>query len=572
MIKLINVSSLQESLNAVVSFCKENKLQEIDIVVPDKLSLFIEKYIFDKMNIQASFNIHINTLNRYAKKNIEIDEDKKISKYASIICINKILNDHKEEFKVISNKSYSFNYAENIYDTLMQFKASKIHFEEMLNFNSNNEQLQNKIVDLAKMYMYYENEKAGLLDASDEFLLSTLTVAHNKEGRKIFFVGFDDFTAIQYSIIERLSLVTEVNVFNYFSKGTNKRIFNNEMYEQLRNIAYINEIGFEEIDFEVKCSELKKFLNNNLLGITKEFCSLDNETIKLMSANSIDQEIEFVAREIRSRILSNHKFDEFGVAVFNLDSSTEKIKQIFEKYEIEYYIDSEIPLTNSAYYKFIISILKYNLEGQSKLHLLDIISSPFFVMSTEEKRKLIEKLLLIDYNGKNILSLDFDEEVRVLVEKTKCFVDNFILEKTDTIKGFISIIENADKLFNFDEILTNIENNLELKDKIIIRKSKETLNNVLADIQKFYSNADIKIVYDILSRIGSVVKIKNLPAGIDSVKVVDANNNMEIFEKLYIIGCDNKNAPYVKNDCGIILDNEIEKLNFSHKLAPTIAH
>ena len=83
---------------------------------------------------------------------------------------------------------------------------------------------------------------------------------------------------------------------------------------------------------------------------------------------------------------------------------------------------------------------------------------------------------------KIFLSLDFDEEVRVLVEKAKCFVDNFILEKTDTIKGFISTIKNADKLFNFDEILTNIENNLELKDKIIIRKSKETLNNVLADI------------------------------------------------------------------------------------------
>ena len=77
---------------------------------------------------------------------------------------------------------------------------------------------------------------------------------------------------------------------------------------------------------------------------------------------------------------------------------------------------------------------------------------------------------------------------------------------------------------------------------------------------------------DILIHIASVVKINNLPLSLDAVKIVDANNSMEIFDNLYLIGANYENAPNMKYDCGIILDNEIEKLNFSHKLSPTIAH
>ncbi len=572
MIKLINVPSFYASLFAVIDFCKENEGKEIDIIVPDKLSLFIEKYLFEKMNIKASFNIHINTLNRYSKKNCEIDSNKQISKTASIICINKILNEHMNEFKVMNNKSYSFSYAENIYDTIMQFKASSIGYEEMMNFSSDNIELENKIHDLALMFMYYENEKAGLLDSSDEFVMSVLTVAENKEGRKIIFVGFDDFTAIQYAIIERLALVTEVFVLNYKSQGSNKRIFNHEIYDQLNNIAHINNIGFEQTDIECNCSMLKTFLHKNLFGISNDFYTLDKETIKLMSGNSISDEIEFVAREIRSRIISNHEFKEFGVAVFNLQNNEDKIKEIFAKYELNYYIDTQIPIINSILYRFVLSVLRFNLEGYTTYHLIDIISSPFFNIDNNEKRKLIDKLLTIDYQGKNVLSLDFDEKLKDIVDKTKEFVDNFVLNKSDKVSDFISILTQADKLINFDEILNQLKDNANLNEQILIKKSKETLFEILSDINRFYSSADLKTVLDILVRLGSIVMIKNLPAGIDAVKVVDADNTMEIFDKFYIIGCDNINAPKTKNDCGIIVDKEIEKLNFSHKLAPTIAH
>ena len=48
-----------------VRFCEQHKNEKIDIIVPDKLSLFMEKFLFEKLNIESSFNLSVATLNRY---------------------------------------------------------------------------------------------------------------------------------------------------------------------------------------------------------------------------------------------------------------------------------------------------------------------------------------------------------------------------------------------------------------------------------------------------------------------------------------------------------------------------
>ena len=73
MIKILNVPSLYSSLYKVVDFCKEHSNEKIEIIVPDKLSLFMERFLFEQMNICASFNIKVSTLNRFAKKSYVVE-------------------------------------------------------------------------------------------------------------------------------------------------------------------------------------------------------------------------------------------------------------------------------------------------------------------------------------------------------------------------------------------------------------------------------------------------------------------------------------------------------------------
>lgn len=573
MIKILNTPSLYSSLYEVVEFCKENKNEKIEIVVPDKLSLFMEKFLFEKLNITASFNIKVSTLNRFAKKNLEVDENKQLSKIGSILLINKILNNNIEKFSIFNSKTYSFSYAENILRTINQFKASKITFEEMRKFSSSDNQLNKKISDLALVYEEYENAKAGLLDSSDLFLMSAFNVAKGREKSKIIIAGFDDFTTIEYSIIERLAICCDVCVMNYSGTSNNKYIYNKEVTDQLKNIAYINKLPFEIVNGDYSCSELKNFLNNNIFSTNNTNFCLKNEKIKIFSAKNIESEIEFVAREIRFQILNGAKYKDFGVAVFGLESYVNQIKDIFSKYEINYYIDEEMSINKSVFYKFLNSVLRYNLDGYDTTNLIDIINSPFFNIDSIKKQQLIEQILNANFSGK--VKSDFallDEDLETQDEFIK-FMCRLVIDKNATAEQVVCRIKNICTEIDVDNLILNLVNSInDAENKILLTKSKQVIFDFLDEIVKFNSDMDINAFYDVYSHIPSVLKINNLPLRLDCVKLVEADNNMEIFNNLFIINCRQENAPSVKYDCGIILDNEIEKLSFKNKLSPTIAH
>lgn len=570
MIKLLNVASIYSALFKVVEFCKENDGEEIEIIVPDKLSLFMEKFLFERLNISASFDIKVSTLNRFAKRKLVLPKENQISKIGSILLINKILNENLENLKVLKSKVFSFSYAENIFQTISQLKASKISYEEMLMFDSQDLQLKDKILDIALVYQQYENYKAGLLDAADAFLMSTLTVAEGLCDRQILFVGFDDFTAIEYSIIERLAAENNVHILTYYANSGNKHIYNNEVISQIKNICFVNDVNLIIEDVDEKIDELKSFMEKNLFAFNDNKFLLKAKPVKVFSANNIREEIELVARDIRYKILNSKRYNEFGVAVFGLETYVDLVKEIFSKYELNYYIDNELTLSNSIFYKFLISVIKYNLESYNLTHLIDIINSPFYEEDDSIKQAIINKLISISFKGK--VKQDFAIGINIEAEQKllaflQIFDFNFNNASEVINKLKSSIIE-----IDVDGKIDVLANEVELQEKILLTKSKDAIFNIFDEILKFYNGINAGQFLDILERVSGVVKIKNLPQTLDAVKIVDANNTMEIFNNFYIVNCTSNLAPNLKYDCGIIVDNEIEKLTFKHKLAPTIAH
>lgn len=566
MIKLINSKSLYESLHDVVNLCEKCGKDNIDVIVPDKLSLFMEKFLLEKMNICSSFNIKVSTLNRFSKRSLIIDKEKTISKLGCIILVHKIMNENIQKLKELKSKAYSFTYAEEVFETISQLKASKISCEEMKKFSSANERLENKIQDLALIFEEYEKAKAGLLDSSDLFLMSAFYVAEGKKNSNIVFVGFDDFTAIEYSIIEQLSLVANVSVYNYKSKEKNTYIYNNEVESQLKNIAYINQLPFS-VEQASETTGCHKVLQDNIYSIAEEKVKYDFDNLIVYSANNFKSEIEYVAREIRSQILNGKQYKNFGVAVFDLENKIDDIIESFEKYEINYYIDNQISLIKSVLYKFVVNVFKYNLEGYALPNLIDLIGSPFFSATHEQKRQIILRVKSLNFRGKiqdnNLLKIE-DETFDLLID----FLNKIYFDPKDEISEILNKIKTS---FDYEKVLNDLAS-LNVKDRILHQKSLSVINTVFDEILSLNKNVNIDEFFDIFSHVCEVVKINNLPLSLDCVKIVDANNSMEIFDHLFMVNCNKENAPNVKADCGIILDSEIEVLNFKNKLSPTISH
>ena len=566
MIKLINSKSLYESLYDVVDLCKRCGKENVNVIVPDKLSLFMEKFLLEKMNICSSFNIKVSTLNRFAKRSLKIDKEKTISKLGCIILVHKIMNENIQKLKELKSRAYSFTYAEEVFETISQLKASKITCEEIRRFTNANERLENKMQDLAFVFEEYEKAKAGLLDSSDLFLMSAFYVAEGKENSNIVFVGFDDFTAIEYSIIEQLSIVANVSVYNYKSKVKNIYIYNNEVESQLRNIAYINQLPFyiEQANDITGCH---KVLQENLYLISEEKVKYDFDNLIVYSANDFKSEIEYIAREIRAQILAGKEYKNFGVAVFDLENKIDDIIELFEKYEINYYIDNQISLIKSTLYKFIVNVFKYNLDGYALPNFIDLVSSPFFSATNEQKRQIILRVKSLNYRGRiqdnDLLKIE-DETFRLLIE----FLNKIYFKSSDEIGEILHKLQTS---FEYEKVLNDLAS-LSVKDRILHQKSLSVINMVFDEILSLNKHVNIDEFFDIFSHVCEVVKINNLPLSLDCVKIVDANNSMEIFDHLFMVNCNKENAPNIKADCGIILDSEIEVLNFKNKLSPTISH
>lgn len=572
MITLVNTASLFSALNYAVDFCKQNDGCKIDIVVPDKLSLNMEQLIFENLQISASFNINVATLNRYAKRNNPVDKSKQISKLGCIILINKILNKNADKLKVIVSKNYSFSYAEEIFKTIYQLKASKITVDEMLNFKSSNQQLENKIKDLALIYSEYENLKAGLIDASDLFLLSTFSISEGRQNHKILFVGFDDYTALEYSLIEQLAKNCDVSLINYISNASNNYIYNKEIKSQIVNLANLNDINFKEIEYNCSLPPLKSFLQGNLFATIPQQFLIKQEEVKVLSCSSIVEEIEQVARDIKTKIFNGQNFSNFGVAVFDMQSKLDIIKQIFNKYEINFYLDSPLNLSQSVYFKFLVSVFKFNFEYNNLCHIIDIISSPFFVLNVEEKQKLIEYLTVINFKGKNLNHIKIKDNLTEQLNYLNTFLQLFNFKKNELVLELQNKLNYALTKIDAKTILNKITDAVDLKYQMLIKKSYESVENLFEEILNFYPELEAETFLQILLHLASIVEINNLPVALDAVKVVDANNFSEVFENLYFINCTATAAPNLKHDCGVILDNEINNLTFKHKLAPTIAH
>ena len=151
-------------------------------------------------------------------------------------------------------------------------------------------------------------------------------------------------------------------------------------------------------DVNLETDNLKLFLESNLFSFNANKFLLKDKLVKVLSANTLREEIEGVARDIRYKILNNKRYADFGVAIFNLESNINLVKEIFSKYEINYYIDSELTLSNSIFYKFLISVIKYNLESYNLMHLIDIINSPFYEEENDIKQAIINKLIMLSYN------------------------------------------------------------------------------------------------------------------------------------------------------------------------------
>ena len=322
-----------------------------------------------------------------------------------------------------------------------------------------------------------------------------------------------------------------------------------------------------------KTEELQH-LEKNLYNTKYEKYNKDVSNIEVFLAKNQFSEIENVAKKIIQLVRdNNYKYSDISVITKDLDTYSNIIKSIFNKYDIPVYIDEKKELSKNILVKYVLSVIEIFSKNWSyeavfnylKTGLVNINASDIFLLENyciqygirankwyKEEWKIAkndEELEKLNGLRKKIVEplLKFKENlnrVKKVTEISKALYEFLIQNQIDQI--LISKIEELEKIGEIDLAAS-------------YKTSWDTLMEVLDEIVLVLK--DDKISFDEYAKILKIglqnSGLGSIPASLDQVIIGDVDRSRtHKVRAAFIIGLNDGVFPSINNDEGFLNDND----------------
>ena len=224
-------------LEACKSMLKHLDNSDLDIehyiIVPDRLSLQMEKLVLEVLQKECVFNVSVVGLTSFASKVLDLLGEKyTVLSNSEVLLITEDAIKNVEP-QLMSLKKSNINFVYEISKVISQFKSCKISPSELENCSSLIAS-RNKFHDLSLIYGEYERLIEDKLDANKMLVkfkekLASSSVLKNS---KVYFAGFESLTEEVYELIEVLLDCTSELAFTLVKPLTigNEYIYDNDIF------------------------------------------------------------------------------------------------------------------------------------------------------------------------------------------------------------------------------------------------------------------------------------------------------------------------------------------------------
>lgn len=544
------------------------------ILVPDRDTMQIESMLFDILDVESTFKVEVLSFNRLVYKSLGIQDT--LDKQGGIVLINKICSENKNKLKFFGRAKNKIGFATNIYETIMQIKSSNISCDE-LEVNSDDTFLVDKMKDIAFIYKEYEKYlESGLTDG-----FTKLNIFLDKindidfKNTAFYIVDFDSMTKQNLQIIERL-VINKHYVSCGVSYGlgkANEHIYIDEMYYSLKDI-FDRHGGCQEIYVTNKLNSTFSHIIDNCFSYTATKKKLDKPNVELLVADGEEKEIEQIALDIKSLLMKGYRFKDIAIAISDFDSY-HKLNNIFDRYNYSYYLDQSIKLSSTELSRFIISIIQGVYFGFTYHDWQRVIFNYFFKIDIDKKEELVKYINKYRPSGYKWLELEDELDLTIKQEiKEKLLNILNLLSLSKSANDFVSAIKLLLQNFDIENQVNNLLQTItDLKQQKILSQIYSKLIRLLQQISEIAGNTEytLQSFCQVLSVGFDSTTINLVPLAVDSIYVGEIGKSFfEERKVLYVLGVNAGRVPVVMNDCGIISDNEIEKLSYKYKIEPKI--
>lgn len=598
------------------------------VVVPDAFSMQAEALIFDVLGITSTFNIQVVGISRLASKILRQNgiAFNRISALEEVFAVYCAVRECEKQSKLAYFKKCGVDLCQKILQIIKQFKACRVRPEQIKPVGDEN--LDAKMADLRLIYEKYEALLGEKLDLSRllEFFVEEAENALNLKNFNLYFVNFDSFSVEINNFICRLAKFVGSVCIGYAKPATaqkNAYIYEDDIFKKTTALAKENGVNVAVENLQTQLSGANLLIAKNLfaLNLSKQTQQLqkpeqsqntektqenelklqentsnlqenlaktqenasklqenfqenfqleleengDSFFVNVLAKNRQD-EVDFVAKYIKKRVVDGEKFSNFAVAVAD-KKYFDLLKNKLQEYDIAAYTDDAVSLDQTILGRFLLKCLDIAKLGFSQQDFQFFASNPLLNADGADQNTLS--------NIAYFLVEDKDEFLQRFEKYTPIVFAIDALSKCHTCQNFSLALQKIMEIVreNYEKMLKNLENPRFFKKLSENEQSFPLVLGVLEKLAALGENEQFSIFdfENLLQMSFQSVKVETVPTYVDAVFVGDATTSyFADVNTLFVLGATADALPKSQADTGLIDDQEIKKLRLSFALEPEI--
>ena len=595
------------------------------LFVPDQYSLEAQKEIMSLHPKKGALNIEVSSFNRMA---YEVLEEQGISKLSMMddlkksIVIRKALLDCQDDLNVFRRKVNMPGFTEKVKSLMSELGQYNITDDVLFELT---EQCQEKttlkykiedIIVIKHSIEKYIDDKSLTSEELQHKFIDAIPKSDIVANTYFYFDGFTGFTPIQVEVISALmnhakDVTTTVTLptdqcdldqiasddLFYLSKSTIRDLKEKAEANNVQvNITNVENQIVSDKDaiitsrpYRIKDNEPLAFVNQHIFNQNYGVYKKNQDAIKLVESNSLENEVLAVARRI-SRLVKRegYQYGDFAVICPNMEVYYKYIENIFDVYDIPAFIDYKRSTATNLFMDLLIALIrvkKLGFDYASLFHLLRLDLSPINEDDLDYIENYIITMRRTSFNSfahewkREMRSVDIDRVNSIREQIHSCFsAYNSAMTKAQTVEDYCVALYSIIKEWKIAEQLSDYTEYFEKNKQVALA---EEYSQMYASIIKLLdtivaSLGDEKMDLDDFERLVlagiETLKIGVIPPSVDDVMVGDIERTRlkDTKKVLFLIGANEGNIPKEGNIATIINDNDRDFLKqFDVELAPT---
>lgn len=473
--------------------------------------------------------------------------------------------------------------------------------EKEISSGSDNGRLKSKLSDISKIISLYNllleehrsNSEDVLLIAAEK--LSSLDPSFLTD-TEVFIEGFTSFTEPQYRIISEIAKRCPITVSLIIPKASPNSYEYSEAistHKKLVSLASKSnvDVKLERIDGRYGVSSLLISEITDLLwksnGTLNTDTLQDTDSVKVFEAENPYEECDFVATDIRRRVMAGADYSDFGVIARNADTYRGIIDVSFKKANVPLFFDQKSDISSYEAIKLIYSALSSICNGFKRSDVISYAKCSLSGLSREladefelyaEKWQINGKRFTdgiawnMNPSGYTDRKKESDEEKLLRIDSARNIIISPLLQLDTDIRSSHTVKEYATALVEF-LLSLDVENKLKIKsqeEKLLFGGASETsqiwktICSSLDTLCDTLGSAEVTpdTFFCLLKITFSEANIGKIPAFTEEVAFVSANiARMREKKHIYIIGANAGVFPGIADEDAVFTDKDKQTLS-----------